>query len=276
MDLVVAGGAAWPLARPASEPQVGDEAAPPRGPAAARRRCPRIPDPLPRSRRSGRRRPERGRARRSRSAGSRPPPAPRRRGSFRSGRDRRGPCRECRSRSAPRTGRDATTRSRRSCSRRPAPLGPEALVGQRLVDQAVADLAPAAAGLRLWTAIEMAKWGMPWMKFDVPSIGSTTQRGLAGLPSIVPASSRRRPQSGRAWRNHLDHGLLGALVGEADEVGRPAAHLELLDLAEVASHPRRRLARRAGHDGDQAGMANQLASLPCKFLQPARCPFAGA
>src|SRR5688572_8086723 len=47
----------------------------------------------------------------------------------------------------------------------------------------------------------MAKWGMPWMKLDVPSIGSTTQRGLAGLPSIVPASSRRRPQSGRAWRN---------------------------------------------------------------------------
>src|SRR5688572_10242987 len=51
------------------------------------------------------------------------------------------------------------------------------------------------------TAIEIEKCGMPCRKFVVPSRGSTSQRGLDGLPSISPLSSARTPQSGRALRS---------------------------------------------------------------------------
>ena len=91
----------------------------------------------------------------------------------------------------------------------------------------------------------------------VPSSGSTIQRGLSGLPSISPPSSSSMPQSGRALRNSSTIVCFGALVGHRHEVGRPlAADLELLDLAEVAPQARRRLARGALHDGDQAGVGD--------------------
>ena len=65
------------------------------------------------------------------------------------------------------------------------------------------------------------------------------------------------PQSGRAFRNSSTMVCFGALVGHRDEVGRPlAADLQLLDLAEIAAQARRRLARGALHDGDQAGMGD--------------------
>ena len=57
----------------------------------------------------------------------------------------------------------------------------------------------------------------------------------------------------------LDDRLLRALVGHGHEVGRAlAAHLELLDLPEVAAKARRRLADGALHDGDEAGVGYQV------------------
>ena len=46
--------------------------------------------------------------------------------------------------------------------------------------------------------------------------------------------------------------LLGAAVGLADEIGRPLARdLQLLDFAEVAAKPARRLHRGRDHDIDE-------------------------
>jgi len=65
----------------------------------------------------------------------------------------------------------------------------------------------------------------------------------------------------------LDQGRLRPLVGHRDEVGGTLLrHLQLLDLVIVAAKARRRLAHRAGHDGDQAGMGNQdaISTPPCQ------------
>ena len=80
----------------------------------------------------------------------------------------------------------------------------------------------------------------------MPSSGSTIQRGLAGSPAIVAAFLEQQAPVGPGVAQFLDQGLLGALVGHRDEIGRPlAADLQLLDLAEVAPQARRRLARGA-------------------------------
>jgi len=64
----------------------------------------------------------------------------------------------------------------------------------------------------------------------------------------------------------LDQRVLGALVGDADEVRRAlAADLEVLDLVEVATQARTGLAAGALHDGDEAGMRNQ-GNAPRKHL----------
>ena len=103
----------------------------------------------------------------------------------------------------------------------------------------------------------------------VPSSGSTIQRGLVGSPSISPRSSIRKPQSGRALLQFLDQRRRSARLSAIDdEVGRPlAADLQLLDLVEVAPQPRRRLARGALHDGDEAGMGDHDLLLPLSRLR---------
>jgi hypothetical protein len=54
-------------------------------------------------------------------------------------------------------------------------------------------------------------------------------------------------------RSSSTSACLGAAIGHGDEVGGTlAADLQLLDLAEVAADARRRLARGALHNGDQA------------------------
>ena len=154
--------------------------------------------------------------------------------------------------------RRAETRSRRVLEPgAPALLGPEGLVGQRLIDQRLGDLA-AAAGPPLLDRdrdgeMRQRRGGSWWCR---PS-GSTIHRGLSGLPSISPPSSTSRPQSGRALRSSSTRVCSARLSAiDTKSAGPLAADLQLLDLAEVAAQARRRLARGAGHDGDQAGMGN--------------------
>ena len=102
---------------------------------------------------------------------------------------------------------------------------------------------------------------MPWRKLVVPSSGSTIQRGLFGIALDLAAFLEQHAPVRAGVAQLLDDRLLGALVGHGDEVGRPlAADLQLLDLAEVAAKARRRLARGALHDGDQAGMGDHRIS----------------
>ena len=97
----------------------------------------------------------------------------------------------------------------------------------------------------------------------MPSIGSTTQRGFGRIALDRAAFLQQQAPVRPRVAKLLDHGLLGLLVRHGDEVGRPlAAHLQLLDLAEVAAKARRRLARGALHDGDQAGMGQPIQSPP--------------
>ena len=155
--------------------------------------------------------------------------------------------------------RRAETRSRRSLKPgAPALFRPEALVGQRLVDQPLGDLACRPPGCGSSTAIEIAKCGNA-----VEEVGGAVERiddpaRLVRIALDLAAFLEQHAPVGPGVAQLLDERLLGALVGHRHEVGRAlAADLELLDLAEVAPKARRRLARGALHDGDQAGMGYQ-------------------
>ncbi len=69
-------------------------------------------------------------------------------------------------------------------------------------------------------AILIAKWGMAWRKFVVPSNGSTIQVWVLSVPSIRPRSSpaaRNDSRSGSRWR-FVDR-LFGPQVSGGDAVG---------------------------------------------------------
>jgi hypothetical protein len=63
-----------------------------------------------------------------------------------------------------------------------------------------------------------------------------------------------RPRPGEIGVEHL----LGALVGERDEIRRPLQrHLQMLDLAEIALKVAAGAARRLDHDIDEGGIEHQ-------------------
>ena len=95
----------------------------------------------------------------------------------------------------------------------------------------------------------MANCGMPCRKFVVPSSGSTIQRCCGSLADRLARFLHEEAVArARAMQLGADD-LLGAMVGGRDEIGRPLARdLQVLDLAEVALQPARRLGRGADHD----------------------------
>jgi hypothetical protein len=91
------------------------------------------------------------------------------------------------------------------------------------------------------------------MKLDVPSIGSMIQRGFGGIALDGAAFLHVEAPVRPCMLKFLTERLLGPFVCHGHEVRRTlAAHLQLLDLAEVAPDARRRLASGALHDGDQS------------------------
>ena len=86
------------------------------------------------------------------------------------------------------------------------------------------------------------------MRDAVEEVGGAVERiddpaRLVGIALDLAAFLEQEAPVGPRVAQFLDDRLLGALVGHRDEVGRPlAADLQLLDLAEVAPQPRRRLA----------------------------------
>src|SRR5438105_693290 len=65
--------------------------------------------------------------------------------------------------------------------------------------------------------------------------------------------------------------LLGALVGERDEIGRSLKrHLQMLDLAEIAFEAAAGAARGLDHDVDKGGMQHELQLRFCAEKAPGR------
>ena len=89
------------------------------------------------------------------------------------------------------------------------------------------------------------------MRNSVEEVGGAIERiddpaRLGRIALDLAAFLEQHAPVGARVAKFLDDRLLGALVGHRDEVGRAlAADLQLLDLAEVAPKPRRRLARGA-------------------------------
>ena len=97
------------------------------------------------------------------------------------------------------------------------------------------------------------------MRDAVKEVGGAVERiddpaRLVGSPAISPPSSSSRPQSGRALRNSSTMVCSARLSAIDTKSPGPFSNLQLLDLAEIAAQPRRRLADGAGHDSDQAGV----------------------
>ncbi len=75
--------------------------------------------------------------------------------------------------------------------------------------------------------------------------------GALAVASLFADETIPRTRLGEVVVEHL----LGALVGERDEIGRPfQRHLQMLDLAEVAFEAAAGAARSLDHDVDERGM----------------------
>ncbi len=143
----------------------------------------------------------------------------------------------------------------------PALLGPEFLVVERLVDHGVRDFRPPVRTLFLDSdrhremRNSVKEVRRPIERIDDPA---RLCRIAGNLTAFLEQHAPVRARIAKL----VDDRLFGPLVGHRDEVRRSlAAHLQLLDFAEVAAEPRRRLPDGALHDGDQAGVGDHRSCL---------------
>src|SRR6185436_2053537 len=98
------------------------------------------------------------------------------------------------------------------------------------------------------------------MRNTVEEIGRAIERiddptRLGRIAGDLPSLLHQETPIGPGLAKLFIKCLLSTLVGHRDEISRPlAAHLELLDLVEIAPEPRRRLARGTLHHRDEPGM----------------------
>ena len=96
------------------------------------------------------------------------------------------------------------------------------------------------------------------MRHAVKKVGGSVERvdhppRLVRIAVDFAAFLEKHAPVGARIAQFLDDGLLGSLVGHRNEIARAfSADLQLLDFAEVAAQPRRRLAGGALHHGDEA------------------------
>ena len=90
---------------------------------------------------------------------------------------------------------------------------------------------------------------------DDPGVARVAARARA---AFLAEEAVARPRLGKIGVEHL----LGALVGERDEIRRALLrHLQILDLAEIALQVAPRAARGLDHDVDEGGMEHESRDL---------------
>src|SRR6185369_12738445 len=136
----------------------------------------------------------------------------------------------------------------------PALLRPITVIGERVIDEALRNFGY-ASGLSFLNGDRDRE-----MRDAVEKVVGSVERvddppRLLGIALDLPAFLKQHAPVRPRIAQFLDDGLLGPLVGHGNEVRRALpTDLQLLDLAEVASKARSRLASGALHDGDQAGV----------------------